>query len=63
VCLIFHYAVPNAALRNSPKAQLKLKSASVLVVGAGGLGCPALQYLSAAGIGPSKAATTLLALR
>jgi molybdopterin/thiamine biosynthesis adenylyltransferase len=31
--------------------QQKLKAASVLVVGAGGLGAPALQYLAASGIG------------
>jgi len=42
-----HIILPEIGL----EGQLKLKQASVLVIGAGGLGCPLLQYVAAAGVG------------
>jgi molybdopterin/thiamine biosynthesis adenylyltransferase/rhodanese-related sulfurtransferase len=42
-----HFVLPGFGER----AQAKLRAGKVIVVGAGGLGCPVLQYLVAAGVG------------
>lgn len=51
-----------ARTSNKPSGQIKLQQAAVAVVGAGGLGCPAVQYLAAAGVGMIMLVDLLLLL-
>jgi len=58
VCIIPSYGYSTEVMISGiirPPGQIKLKQSSVIVVGAGGLGCPALQYLAAAGVGEHNA--------
>ena len=49
--VIFFHQMTLERVNRTTAGQLKLQQAAVVVVGAGGLGCPVLQYLAAAGIG------------
>jgi len=48
---IQHFRHPIAVPGMGLAMQEKLKASRILVIGAGGLGCPVIQYLSASGIG------------
>lgn len=36
---------------HSPSGQLRIKASRILIIGAGGLGCPAAAYIAGAGVG------------
>ncbi|MCL9804160.1 HesA/MoeB/ThiF family protein [Flavobacterium amniphilum] len=48
---ILRYGKPMLLPEVGESGQLKLKNTKVLVIGAGGLGCPVLQYLATSGVG------------
>lgn len=48
---ILRYSCQMALPGFSEQTQILLQQARVLIVGAGGLGCPAAQYLTSSGVG------------
>ena len=49
--MVISNVIPNVPLLRDPTGQIRLKASSVLLIGAGGLGCPAAAYIAGAGVG------------
>ena len=49
--LLIHHYLFSLQTPNIKIGQLRLKNAKVLIIGAGGLGCPAAAYIAGSGVG------------